>query len=212
MADSENSTSLAGVTRRSLLAGTATAPLLPILPRDHAAAVDPILPLWRDWQKLDAEAGRWCRRWQTLEAALVRAHSVPRVKVSRAPAATAIWATTHRDIDDALEEAPDADALRTGLHADLDLLQARWDEAAEACGLHEAGRREEEAWNRREALAATIFAQSARDAVGIAAKLSLIVRMGEASADDEEFPWPQIRSALVDLRRISGISAEMFAV
>lgn len=68
MVDSENSTSLSGVTRRALLAGTAVAPLAPILSHLSAGRVtaDPIVALYHEWQRADTEALRWCRKWGEL--------------------------------------------------------------------------------------------------------------------------------------------------
>jgi hypothetical protein len=61
MTDGDHSTTPPGVTRRALLAGTATVPLAPIL-RDRSTdtAADPIAALYRDWLHADAEVKHWC--------------------------------------------------------------------------------------------------------------------------------------------------------
>ncbi|HEV2503717.1 MAG TPA: hypothetical protein VGV39_11615 [Mesorhizobium sp.] len=40
---------------------------------------------------------------------------------------------------------------------------------------------------------------------GVAAKLDVVLGEGQPSEDDDEFPWPLIRSALADLIRIGGL-------
>jgi hypothetical protein len=62
MAESEDTTSLPGVTRRGLLASAATIPLAPILRgRPTDIATDPIAAVYRDWRQADAEVRHWCR-------------------------------------------------------------------------------------------------------------------------------------------------------
>ncbi len=41
---------------------------------------------------------------------------------------------------------------------------------------------------------------------GVAAKLDAVLGEGQPSEDDEEFPWPQIRSALADIIRIGRLN------
>ena len=58
MAESEDTTSLPGVTRRGLLASAAT---IPLAPRPTDIATDPIAAVYRDWRQADAEVRHWCR-------------------------------------------------------------------------------------------------------------------------------------------------------
>jgi hypothetical protein len=204
MVDSEIITSLPGVTRRALLAGTATVPLAPILrhsPADGATA-DPIMALYQDWRKADAEALRWCRKWGELEAVLARSVGFPRVPISL-PSEANIWVTTHGDIDRQLVDKPDMEALSAQLHAKLAALTARWEAGVEAVGLAEVERQEKLAWEKREALAFRAFSLPSRDLASIIIKLTVILRMGEARESDDEFPWPQIASVIADLERLA---------
>ncbi len=207
MADSENSTSLRGVTRRALLAGSAAVPLASIL-RERSAdgsATDPIAALYREWQHANSEATRWCKKWGELETVLVRSVGYPRVQISLPSSATTIWVTTHEDIDRELADRPDLGVVRTRLHGDLTAHKTRWEAATNAVGLSEADRQEVLACERRETLAFRAFSLAARDLTGIITKLTLILQMGEAREGDGEFPWPQIASVTNDLRRLANI-------
>jgi hypothetical protein len=215
MADSENTTSLSGVSRRALISGVAAAPLVVIdSARSSTAdlAGDPVLPLWRDWRRAYRAEAAWCHEWQRIETLLYRTVGFPRVLVPRADGAKPRWATTVADIDAALEGLPEADALRAGLHAALAEREARWRTAAQAAGFDEAEARETAAWTMRRKAAEAIFAQASGALVGVAAKLTVILATGQSRPNDPEFPWPEIRSALSDLQRIGGSPDEMLAV
>jgi hypothetical protein len=204
MVDAENSTSLPGVTRRRLLAGAATIPLAPILDqRPASATMSPIAALYQDWRRADAEAARWCRKWGELETKLANSVGYPRVQIPLPPPAAATWVTTHGDIDRELAGYPALEAPSNGLHAELAARKARWDAEAEAIGLDEAERQEARAWKKRETLAFRVFALPAGDVAGVITKLTLILRMGQAREHDDEFPWPQIGSAVADLQRLA---------
>jgi hypothetical protein len=203
MDKAENSMSLSGVTRRALLAGTATVPLAPIL-RDRSTdtAADPIASLYREWRQADAEAGHWCREWGKLETALARSVGFPRVAISLPSSTAPIWVTTHEDIDRAIADRPDLEPLRESLHAELAARAACWDAEATAIGLAEADRQEALAFERREAFAFQAFALPASDLAGVLTKLTLVLRMGQTRDSDDAFPWPQIQSVIHDLRRL----------
>ena len=154
MAESEDTTSLLGVTRRALLTSAATIPLAPILrgrPTDTAAS--PIAAVYRDWRKADAEVRHWCREWGKPESALVRSVGFPRVAISLPPSTTPTWVATHEDIDRTLVDSSDLETLRGSLHAELAARTARWDAEATAIGLAAADRQEALALERREELA-----------------------------------------------------------
>jgi hypothetical protein len=204
MVDSENSTSLSGVTRRALMAGTAAAPLAPILCHllPDRATPDPIIALNQEWQRADAEAMYWCRRWGELEAGLARAMGYPRVSIAAPGSDAVVWATTHADIDRQLADTQDRGTLAESLHAKLAELTIRWKKEAETIGLNEAERQEKLAWDRRDALSVRMFSLHGRDLDSVVTKLTLTLRMGETRESDEEFPWPQIGAIIADLRRI----------
>jgi hypothetical protein len=58
---------------------------------------------------------------------------------------------------------------------------------------------EEIAANDEEELALLLWDSRAGSVSGIVAKLFAVLKKGEPSEDHSEFPWPQIRSVLVDL-------------
>jgi hypothetical protein len=203
MVDSETSTSLSSVSRRTLLTGAATVPLAPILRnRSTDSAADSIVALYRDWRQADADVKRWCRKWGKLESALARSVGFPRVAISLPSSKAAIWATTHEDIDHALADRSDVEALRESLHAELAARKACWDAEAAEIGLAEADHEETLAFERREVLAFQAFALPAGDLADVVTKLTLILRMGEARDSDDAFPWPQIQSVINDIRRL----------
>lgn len=90
--------------------------------------------------------------------------------------------------------------------------EACWEAAAEAAGLDDADARQTAACEMKEEISAAMFAQPSGTLIGIAAKLVVILATGEPRRNDPEFPWPQIRSALIDLRRLGGISESMLAL
>ena len=113
----------------------------------------------------------------------------------------------HESIDDLLGCTNETRALRKQLHADLAAHQARWDAAAEVLGLGDLNERQDAAHQRAEAVAEPLLKAPARSLAGVAAKLTLILELGQPSPQEQEFPWPQLRSALADLRRLASIPA-----
>jgi hypothetical protein len=203
MVDSETSTSLSSVSRRTLLTGVATVPLAPIL-RDRSTdpAVDPVVALYREWRQADADVKLWCRIWGKLESALVRSVGFPRVTISLSSSTAATWVTTHENIDHTLADRPDLEAMRGSLHAELAAQTDRWNAEAIAIGFVEAGRREALALERREGLALRAFAIPAGELTDVLTKLTLVLQMGQTRDSDDAFPWPQIQSVINDLRRL----------
>ena len=88
--------------------------------------------------------------------------------------------------------------------ADLSAHQARWDASDRAIGYTATLRAESEAADRAETLLEALSETPANSLAGVAAKLDAILREGQPSKDDAEFPWPQIRSVLEDIGRIGG--------
>ncbi|PWJ84380.1 hypothetical protein C8D77_13314 [Mesorhizobium loti] len=94
-------------------------------------------------------------------------------------------------------------AVRAKAEADLAAHQARWDAADRAVGYSAALRSERDAADRAEALLQVLCETPATTLAGVAAKLDAVVKEGQPSENDAEFPWPQIRSAIEDIARIS---------
>jgi hypothetical protein len=164
---------------------------------------DPILRLWTEWQRAIAEAAAWGTRWAALEVELARTVGFPRVQVPAAPGKTAIWVTSHAQIDDQLRDSREPEEVRTRLYEDLARRHARWNEAAARVGLDSADRHEEAAMTRSAELAEALFTLAAQGIPGVIVKLELIERMGQTQADDEDFPWKWLRTAVADLKRLA---------
>ncbi|MBG0810434.1 hypothetical protein IY145_13750 [Methylosinus sp. H3A] len=56
-------------------------------------------------------------------------------------------------------------------------------------------------------LADALAATPASSVEGVAAKLHAVLREGEWCENCPEFPWPQVRSALIDLIRIGRLDS-----
>lgn len=206
MAKSKDSTSPSSLTRRTLLAGAAAAPLAPAPVFSESLTGgcerDPVLALWQQWREAQAEAEAWRVRWQKLERLLFRTVGFPRVAVP-APGDRATYVIDHDDIEDLLGDAAETAALRERLHANLASHQARWDAAATSVQFAAVEVQYDAADVRAEALSDTISRTPAGSVAGVAAKLALVVAFGQPSEHDDQFPWPHLRSALADLHRLA---------
>ncbi|TPI10327.1 hypothetical protein FJW06_23575 [Mesorhizobium sp. B4-1-3] len=80
--------------------------------------------------------------------------------------------------------------------------QARWDTADCEIGYSATLQAEREAAGRAADLLEMLSRTPAKSLPEVAAKLDAILREGQPSQDDPEFPWPQIRSVLEDIVRI----------
>jgi hypothetical protein len=209
MAEAKNTTSPSIIDRRALLAGGGALLVAPKAPPRGASAPerpDPVLALWQDWRKLYAEAEIHCRRWQQVESLLFRTVGFPSVRVD-VPGGESFQAQDHRSIEDLLGRAPETRARRNRLHAKLRAHRRRWEAAAAALRLDELDRRQEAAYREAEAMVGPLFEAPAGTLAGVAAKLTLVLRLGEPSPRAPEFPWPQLRSALADLQRLAKLPA-----
>jgi hypothetical protein len=209
MAKPKNTTTPSAFGRRALLAGGVATLVTPTTPSDGLPAPhepDPVLALWRDWRKLYAEAEAHLIKWLKAESLLVRTVGFPIVTVE-VPSGDSFQVTDHESIEDLLGRTAPTKALRRRLHADLAAHQARWDAAAVAVGFDDLDARQDAARERADAVAQPLLKAPAGSLTGIAAKLTLILELGQPSPQDEEFPWPQLRSALADLQRLARIPA-----
>ncbi|RWL47246.1 MAG: hypothetical protein EOR60_09820 [Mesorhizobium sp.] len=197
MADSDNSMSLAHVTRSRLLPGTPTTTAGTQL----TAGSDPAVAVWRDWQEAHFETERLCNEQQRLENKLIKTVGLPRATIHLRDGKSV---TLHSL--EALHEVRDLGQVDEVTHskaqADLAVHQTRWDSADQDVGYTAALRAEAEAAARAEALLCLLSKTPANSLAGIAAKLDAVLREGQTSAKDDELPWPQIRSALNDIARL----------
>jgi hypothetical protein len=204
MVDSENSTSLPPVSRRNLLAGIAATPGLRAANSaiGSTSASDPVLPLWRLWQRLYAYASGLCERWQKLESRLVHTVGFPQVFIPSPDGGREICAQSHSEIDQAVAAGNCSPELGAALHAEFAARRARWDAEARALGFDEANRQELEAWRKEEEAVREIFRTRAGTLAGIEIKLALMIHLCSAFSDDPEFPLPQLRSTIADVKRL----------
>ena len=206
MVGSSRMTNSLPVSRRRILAGVAASPLIQTVAAPSLAQLpeppDPIVLLWREWERLHAGALRLCERWQEIETRLVHAVGFPQVFIRSADGARGICAQSHSDIDQAVAAGDCSQELAAALHAELAARRARWDAEAEALGFDEANRQELEAWRKEEAAVRTVFRTKATTLVGVEIKLALMIQLCSAFSDDPDFPLPQLRSTIADVKRL----------
>jgi hypothetical protein len=209
MADSDISRTLPVVTRRRLLSTSATwlaAQVLDVNAAPHPGngppdGGDPTLMLWQDWRAAHNQVEKFCRRQQRLETALIAAVGFPHVDITVPDQHCVIAAFTVEQIDRQFGDAPEHTKAKGAAKAVLAESQAAWDALDERIGYSRAKEAEEKAFTMREQRLNDLFSQPARSVVGVAAKLHTVIAMGEDSPGDE-FPWPQIRVAMMDLLSI----------
>jgi hypothetical protein len=196
--------SRSSVTRRNLLtSATATAAtILPGLPSIAAVRGAPVERLWQEWQRLHARAAGLCHRWQDIETHLMRTIGVPQVQIPSPDNSASLRALSHAEIDRALTKLPSSPEIAAALHDDLANQRAHWDAEATRLGFDEIKRQEDGAWNQEAEASAAIFRARATSLAGIEIKIALIVEFCSTGSDDPEFPWPQLRSTLADLKRL----------
>ncbi|HYD69754.1 hypothetical protein [Azospirillum sp.] len=90
---------------------------------------------------------------------------------------------------------------RARLKAELAERRARWDAEANACGLSDAERREDEADWRLDALLRAVLAGHAASLHGVVAKLGVAAVLG---AEEDDLPWEFLHGTLRDLRGMVG--------
>lgn len=198
MADSDHNTSPRGVTRRAVLGSSAALPLANMSRRRKA--LDPAVDLWERWRRVHAEVVKLTRKWQRLETRLAREIGFPAVELLLPGEPLPLRVTQADEISRWLGETEKAKAL-------LDQLaehRERWDAAQAALGMDKLAEDLDEAQEAEQALMEALAATPAASLSGVAAKLAMIVRMGEPSPDDEEFPWPELRSVVIDLANLGG--------
>jgi len=164
---------------------------------------DPAVAAWREWHAATEETERLSREQQRLERKLLETVGLPCVMMQLSEGRT----VTPQSLE-ALRDALGAGSvdLTVGAKAEADLAahKARWDAYDRAIGYSAALRAESDAANRAETLLEALSETPAISLAGVAAKLDAILREGQPSKDDAEFPWPQIRSVLEDIGRLGG--------
>lgn len=196
MADFDHNTSPRGVTRRAVLGSSAALPLASA-PR-RRQPLDPAVDLWERWRRVHGEVVKLTRKWQRLETRLAREIGFPAVELLLPGQPLPLRVTQADEITRWLGETEKAKALVDQLAKHRE----RWDAAREALGMDELADDLDEAQEVEQALTEALAATPAASLSGVAAKLAMIVHMGEPSPDDEEFPWPELRSIITDLAQL----------
>jgi hypothetical protein len=163
------------------------------------SAFDPALVLWHDWQAAYLDTAAQCRRQQRLETQLVETIGFPCEEVYLPDEDATVTVSWHGDIEELFGDDPAFAELRAQAEADLAAHQARWDAEDKRIGYSAARRAELAAADHEQELVEVLMATPATTLAGVAGKLDAVLREGESFEECEEFPWPQIRSALVDL-------------
>lgn len=209
MVDSDNSTSLPAVTRRQVLTGAAglTWPATgQTTSRQESGAgsgqKDGAVVAWHEWRKAHARTLRLCRSQQRLESQLMETVGFPSVTLTSGKRAGEFTAFSAEEIeaffDDNSRSCQEA-------KAELSARLALWDARDAASGYSAALQAEAVAEQHEHAMAVRLFAKPASSLAGIQAKLDVMLRQAPCGIDDEEFPWPQLRTVYED---IAGLSAK----
>lgn len=207
MGDSDNSTPLSLVTSGEELARTANAKLRPRptefsrddLEEDQTS--DRAVAVWRHWQEAHNLTQRLCREQQRLERKLAETIGFPSVTILSNGESVTLHSL--KEIHELLGDDPIDAEIRAKAEAAFAAHQAHWDAADREIGYSAAMLAEHEAADRAEALLEELSETPAATLAGVGAKLDAVLREGQSSEDDAEFPWPQIRSAIEDIVRIS---------
>jgi hypothetical protein len=209
MADSETSTTLPVASRRRLISTTLAATAVTFLPPTNAteasvnAASDPAITAWRAWQVAHRKTLALCRKQQRLETKLHRTVGLPHVSVRIAGVQEPVRITSPHDFDKIIDNYPTVAILKNGLVSALRAHQQRWEEADRLLGYSAALEEEEASAVYEQHLAENLWSTPSSSLAGIAAKLEALIATGQSGEDCEELPWPQLRSALKDLQRLS---------
>ncbi|UXS05075.1 hypothetical protein [Agrobacterium tumefaciens] len=208
MADSDNSTTLPFVTRRTVLGGTAVAlgtwGSCALTNNTIAGEIppDPVVALWHQWQDAHHLTRNYCHRQQGLEQQLVETIGFPRAIIPFSDGEQ-VTVFSLEDIHEFLRLELEEAAACAKAEAEFAAHKLRWDKADQEIGYSAMMQAEREAGDRAEDLVDAMATTPATSLVGVAAKLDAVLRKGNIRADGSGFPWPQIRSALDDLARLA---------
>lgn len=203
--DDSDRAALSALRRRALLRGNPL-PLISPAAGDREAPHDAVLDLWAAWQAVNAELNARLREWQRKEATLLRTVGLPQVIVPTSMGPEPARAYSPEQIDRLLEGFPATEELRSDLHAALAAHRDRWESAAASIGFGAAEEKLDEVQEEWGALSEAMGETPAGSFEGIAAKLLMVLTVGQTRPDDSEHPWPALRSVLSDLQRLAGIT------
>ncbi|WP_413992465.1 hypothetical protein ACMDCR_10445 [Labrys okinawensis] len=213
MADSETSTSLPVVSRRRLISTALAASTAPFLPQiaNGSEQTDPAVDAWRAWDAASRASLALCRKQQRLETKLQQTVGLPQIVFVPAIGTKPIRITCARDVERLDASDPTMAALRAQALLQLEQHRRRWEDADRRIGYSAALAEEAAAFDYEQQLAEALWSIAASSLSGVAAKLDAVLRSGEPSEDSDEFPWPQLRLILADLRRFTQDDHEQFS-
>jgi hypothetical protein len=208
MADSEISRTLATISQRNLLLTTAdflrkhSVELRLSVPEPDGQTnrIDSALSCWEEWMIAQEEFTHLIEKQTRLEAALAREVSLPHVHLHVPGSQKPIFVETDEEIDRWLK-GPNCEKARLHARMELAARQATWTAADERVGFSRVKRAQEEASDRSCQLSDKLLNTPANSMAAVTAKLHAVITDGEPSPDNDEFPWPQLRSILSDLLR-----------
>ncbi|MBY5379090.1 hypothetical protein [Rhizobium leguminosarum] len=206
MADSENSRTLPAITCRNPLQ-TAEWFLTNNFSDQElwsAGLRDRVLTKWHAWSRAFHELADLGRAQQKLERQLMCMAPAPQVEVILPDSAAPFITSSISEIRDRLRGDAFA-AVRARAEADLLAKRQHWEAVDETVGYSRAKRAEDEASLVEERLALELSQAPAMTTVAAAAKLHSILERGSPHPESDEFPWPQIRSILVDILAMNGM-------
>jgi hypothetical protein len=208
MADSETSTTLPIASRGVGISTGFTAPdsslPQPVSPRSATEdPLDPAVVAGRKWRAAYKQTLAWCRKQQRLETKLQRTIGMPHAMVRVTGLNEPARISSLCDLVKLAETYPEAATFEKEVMADLAAHQERWAQAARSLGYSNARRNEDLAAAAEQRLADILWSTPSSSFAGVAGKLEAAIDIGEPKKGSTEFPWPQIRSALADLRRLA---------
>jgi len=133
---------------------------------------------------------------------MMRSVGVPQVLILSSGDSDGVRAFSHAEINRAIADYDCPPKIAAELHADFAAQQARWDAEAARLGFEEAKHQEGEAWEQEAATTDAIFRTRAATLLGVEIKIALMVKLCISGSDDPDFPLPQLRSTLADVKRL----------
>jgi hypothetical protein len=208
MADSETSTTLPIVSRGTRISTSFAASESSLLQQTCDASgskvpLDPAVLAGRKWRAAHDKTLVLCRRQQGLETKLQHSVGMSCARVEVTGLDKPVRISSLCDLDRLIERHPEALAAKERAMADLTAHQRRWDEADRALGYSIMRDKEDAAAQDEQRPEDLLWSTPASSLGRILAKIEAVVAAGEPERGSSEFPWPQIRSALTNLRQIS---------
>ncbi|MCI9868459.1 hypothetical protein RHIZ_21060 [Rhizobium skierniewicense] len=206
MADSENSRTLPAITCRNSLQIAEWFLFNNFSDQElwSPSLRDGVLTKWHAWNRAFQELAAIGRAQQKLESQLMCMAPALQVEVVLPNSAAPFITSSISEIQDRLR-GNEFRVARAKAEADLLAKHKQWEAVDESLGYSRARRAEDEASLVEERLALDLSQAPGMTTVAVAAKLHCILERGSPRPDSNEFPWPQIRSVLIDILAMHGV-------